>query len=531
MAKAELAETAGEVPASVRDPGTEPPLADLRKITKRFPGVLAIDQVDFDVRRGEVHVLFGENGAGKSTLTNIVAGTYPADAGEFYFQGQRITHLTPYQARSAGISPVFQEFSLVPELTVRENLFLGREQVRGGVLRKGEMRSKAGRLLADLDFDLNASDYVRDLPRAKQQMVEIAKALLQNVQLLILDEPTSSLTERETAKLFDLIRRLKNGGVGIIYVSHRMAEIKEVGDRVTVLRDGKKIATVTGTDVTDTQLVEMMTGRKIDVLFPHVDHRPGDVVLEVKNMSLPDRRLSDVSIQLRAGEITGVAGLVGCGKSELARAIFGLERISEGEIVHLGQRITRPNPAKMLARSLCYFPSDRVAEGLAMPRPVRENASMASLTLAAFSRYKLLRRRNERIEVKRVAEQLQLRPPNIERVVGSLSGGNRQKVMLMRGLTRPTRVYLFDEPTVGIDVGAKTEVYELMKQLAEGGAVVMLISSELNEVLNLSNRVYVMHEGRLVAELAGEAITEMNVLASFFEHDKGTAQNQAADDA
>lgn len=502
------------------EPGTLPFLAELKSITKRFPGVVALDDVDFNLRRGEVHVLFGENGAGKSTLTNIIAGTYPPDRGSFYFEGREVAHQSPYSARRAGISPVFQEFSLAPNLTVEENLFLGREQVRLGVLHKTEMRAKAREMLADLGFDLEANAIVGELTRAQQQMVEIAKALLRDVKLLILDEPTSSLTERETTRLFELIDRLKRERVGILYVSHRMSEIKQVGDRVTVLRDGKKIGTVEAAKIEETQLVEMMTGRTIDVLFPKINHRPAEILLEVKNLTLTNGRLSDVSFAVHAGEIVGVAGLVGCGKSELARAVFGLERVAVGEIVLEGAHIPQPTPAMMLGRALCYFPSDRLAEGLALPRPVRENVTMAALDLPAFSRFRWLRRARERAEVKKLVEDLRIRPPLMERTIDFLSGGNRQKVMLARGLTRDTRVFLFDEPTVGIDIGAKSEVYELMKNLAEAGAAVLLISSELPEVLNLANRVYVMHRCKIVAELVGIEITEQAVLSSFFERDE-----------
>ena len=492
------------------------PLLAMAGITKRFPGVVALDDVDFDVRRGEVHVLFGENGAGKSTLINIVAGTYPQDDGDMIFDGRRITHLTPHQSRLAGISPVFQEFSLAPDLTVEENLFLGREQARWGVLRKGAMRARAREVLGDLGFDLRAGARVGQLMRAQQQMTEIAKALLQDLKLFILDEPTASLTERETNKLFALIERLKGEGVGIIYVSHRINEIRRVGDRVTVLRDGRKIDTVQASNVEETQLVEMMTGRKIDALFPDIAAKAGEPMLEVRNLSTTDGRLADVSFEVHAGEIVGVAGLVGCGKSELARAVFGLDKFSVGELNILGKSVPHPTPTRMLKRGVCYFPSDRVAEGLALSRPVRENASVAALDLPDFTRWRFIRRRQERAAIKRIVDELRVRPPHIERSVDQLSGGNRQKVMLARGLTRDIRIFLFDEPTVGIDVGAKTEVYQFLGELTKQGAAVLLISSELPEVVNLAHRVYVMHEGRIVNHLEGEGITEEAVLASFF---------------
>jgi ribose transport system ATP-binding protein len=425
--------------------------------------------------------------------------------------------LTPHRARQLGISPVFQEFSLAPDLTIAENLFLGHEEASLGFLKKGPMREQAVRLLGELGFALNPRARIRDLSRAHQQMVEIAKALLHKVQLLILDEPTASLTESETVKLFALVARLKSQGAGIIYVSHRMAEIHQLADRITVLRDGRKIGTVGAHEVSEGRLVEMMTGRKIEVLFPKVNHRPAAVALEVKDLSLAGGTVDQVSLTVRKGEIVGVAGLVGCGKSELARAVFGLETITGGSIRVGGETADRLTPRAALQRRICYFPSDRVAEGLALVRPIRENASMAALDLPAFQRTGMLRRGTEKSTIQAIVDRLRLRPPQIEREVGNLSGGNRQKVMLARGLTRDTEIFLFDEPTVGIDVGAKVEVYEFMKDLAEKGAAILLVSSELPEVLHLSSRLYVMHRGRMVAELTGDAINEERVLASFFD--------------
>jgi len=510
------------VPASVENAPPAVPAAcgelllKLAGISKSFPGVVALDGVDFDLRHGEVHVLFGENGAGKSTLINIIAGTYPADAGSFQYQGQDIARLTPHEARVIGISPVFQEFSLVPDLTVEQNLFLGRELTAGGLLNRAAMRARARSIIRDLGFALDPDRKVRDLSRAHQQMVEIAKAFLTEVRLLILDEPTASLTEAEAAKLFSLIAKLKAAGAGIIYVSHRMREITAIADRITVLRDGRKIRTVAAGEVSETELVELMTGRKIEVLFPQIEFRPRETLLEVEHLTLANRSVNDVSLHARAGEITGIAGLVGCGKSEIIRAVFGLETITAGTIRVGGEAVAHPTPAGLLRRGLCYFPSDRVAEGLALARPVRENASMAALDLPAFSRAKVLQRRSERRVVQSIVERLRLHPPQIERPVANLSGGNRQKVLLARGLTRDIKVFLFDEPTVGVDVGAKAEVYELMKTLVASGVAIVLVSSELPEVMHLSRRLYVMHRSRIVAELTGKDINEPKVLSYFF---------------
>jgi ribose transport system ATP-binding protein len=491
-------------------------LLDLSNISKRFPGVVALDSVDFDLRRGEVHALFGENGAGKSTLINIIAGMFPLDTGIFRFQGKAIARLTPHGARAIGISPVFQEFSLVPEMTVEENLFLGRELSAGGFLDRRAMRARAQAIVRELDFGLQPDSKVSQLSRAHKQMVEIAKAFLIDVRLLILDEPTASLTDSEAAKLFVLIDKLKASGVGIVYVSHRIKEIKQIADRVTVLRDGRKIRTVSAGDVSQNGLVELMTGRKIGVLFPKIEPRPGQTLLEVEHVTLTDQSVNGVSFYARAGEITGIAGLVGCGKSEIIRAIFGLKPISSGAIRVRGADVTSPTPARMMQRGVCYFPSDRAAEGLALVRPVRENISMAALDLPGFSRHQILQRRSERRIVQGIVETLSLRPPRIERTVASFSGGNRQKILLARGLTRDISVFLFDEPTVGIDAGAKVEIYELMSALLAIGGAIVLVSSDLQEVLHLSHRLYVMHRSRVVAELSGVDIREPAVLSHFF---------------
>jgi ribose transport system ATP-binding protein len=486
-------------------------------ISKRFPGVLALHHIDFDVAHGEVHVLFGENGAGKSTLINIIAGTYAPDAGRLVYGGQELRQLSPHHARSIGISPVFQEFSLVPDLTVQQNLSLGREISHLGFLNVKKMRERAERVLAELGFDLDPRKPVRELSRAHQQMVEIAKALLSKVRLLILDEPTASLTERETQRLFTLVERLRSDNVGIIYVSHRMREIKQLADRITVLRDGRLVGVRRSSEVSEGELLEMMTGRKIERLFPAIIHKPGQVAIETKGLTVSGGAVTEVDFVARAGEITGIAGLVGCGKSELIRAIYGLEPILVGSVEIAGKPCHSISPALSLERGVSYFPADRVSEGLALVRSIRENISLVALRLMPFSRGGFLRRRAERSVARKIVDRLQLRPSNTERAVAQLSGGNRQKVMLARGLTRDFRVFLFDEPTVGIDVGAKVEVYNFMTKLVEAGAAVVLVSSELPEVLHLSNRLYVMHNGRIVAELTGNELTEQNILARFFE--------------
>lgn len=491
-------------------------LLRLTGIVKNFPGIRALDGVDFDLRSGEVHVLFGENGAGKSTIINIIAGTFAPDSGTYEFDGEQITGLTPITARQRGIQPVFQEFSLIPELTVVQNIFLGRELTRWGMLDNISMRAKTVEIIERLQFNLDPDAKVGGLSRACQQMVEIVKAMLKDVRILILDEPTASLTDAEAERLFTLVDQLRRDGVAIIYVSHRMKEIARLADRITVLRDGKRISTVKQSEVTDSELITLMTGREIGLLFPEIKQHPGRVVLEIDQISTAGGQVKNASIHARAGEIVGIAGLVGCGKSELIRAVYGLDNVTSGCIRYNGTVLPKISPRQSLQSGLCYFPSDRAREGLALTRSIRENGSMAALDEATFARNGLLRCHHEKTVIQAVMDQLHLRPPSIERQVGNLSGGNRQKVLLARGNTRPMTVFLFDEPTVGIDVGAKLEVYEMMRQLVDEGKTVILVSSELSEVMGLSNRIYVMHDGQVVAHIQREDFSEAAILAHFF---------------
>jgi ribose transport system ATP-binding protein len=493
------------------------PLLELRGVSKWFPGVQALDHVDLDLQSGEIHVLFGENGAGKSTLINIVAGALRPDAGEVLLRGQPAALRSVHDARQRGISAVFQEFSLVPDLTVEENLFLGAEPMAGPFVNAPTVHRRAEETLARLGFALDPRARVNRLSRGEQQMVEIAKALRSNLSLLILDEPTAALTDREAQRLFELMRECKQQGVGIIYITHRMREIHQVGDRITVLRDGRRVATLAARDASDEKLVELMTGRKIEAFFPHVVQRPGDLLLSVNGLTTGPL-VRDVSLTVSAGEIVGIAGLIGSGKSEVGRAIFGLEPVTAGTIQFRGARVVRPSPRAMLAAGLVYLPPDRRTEGLLLERSVRENIALAALPLPEFSRSGFLARRRERGICAVLAERLRITPPRIERAVTYFSGGNQQKVVLAKGLTRKPRLFILDEPTTGVDVGAKAEVYGLMKDLVEReGAGILLISSDLPEILHLTSRAYVMYRGRIRAELKGAEITEQAVLSHFFE--------------
>lgn len=477
----------------------------------------ALSSVDFDLRAGEVHVLFGENGAGKSTLINIIAGSFPPDQGTVVLRGQPIRLHSPHHARQLGINAVFQEFSLVPTLSVQDNLYLGREHRRAGILDKRAIARGAVATLNLLQFNLDPRARVGNLSRAEQQMVEIAKAIQGEPSILILDEPTASLTENEANRLFEVIERLKAKGLGIIYITHRMQEIRRIADRITVLRDGQRVATVEAGGISESRLVELMTGRAIEALYPTIAHQPGSLMLQTNGLTLANGRVRDVSIEVRAGEVVGLAGLVGSGKSEIGRAVYGLEPIARGSVAIAGQVVSRPAPRTMLERGVVYVPPDRRVEGLVASRPVRENMSLAALNLPAFSRAGIVRRVQERNVIREVAQRLNLRPLNIERQVAAFSGGNQQKVVLGRGLTRDVRLFIFDEPTTGVDVGAKAEIYGHIKELCERGAAVLLISSDLPEILHLSNRAYVMHRGQVRAELIGPELTEEAVLANFFD--------------
>ena len=511
--------------ASPESPSSGDVILKMDNISKQFPGTLALDSVTMDVRAGEVHVLFGENGAGKSTMIQIIAGVYRQTAGSIYFKGEKISIHSVQHARDLGMSAVFQEFSLVPELSVEDNLFLGAELTRGPFLRKSALRKQARETLDRLGFPINPSRIVQYLSRAEQQMVEIAKAFRTKPSIMIFDEPTASLTERETERLFQLIEQLQTEGIGIIYITHRMNEIKRIGDRITVLRDGKYVDTIPVEEASDQKLVELMTGRVIEQIFPAIKKSAGEQILNIENLNITgDNAVNNASINVCRGEVVGLAGLVGSGKSSIGRACFGLEQIVEGKITYDGDvvfdraaRVNKLGPRPMLDRGLYYLPSNRRAEGLVMLQNVRENLSLASLLLPAFSNMFFLKKRSERAEAKKVARRLDLNPPNIERNLEHFSGGNQQKVMVGKCLVRDVKLFVFDEPTVGVDVGARVSIYEFIRELCEAGAGILLISSDLPEILHLTHRTYIMYRGSVRAELDKSEINEASVLNHFFE--------------
>lgn len=485
-------------------------------ITKRFPGVLALDGVDFEIHAGEVHALVGENGAGKSTLVKVLAGSFPPDAGTISLDGRELTIRSPSHARAAGISIVFQELSLVPQMTVAENLFLGREEAALGLLRRRAMVDRARQALENIGASsIPPLASVRTLSPAARYLVEFAKATLAQFTILLLDEPTASLTSQEAERLFRVVDRFRAEGKGIVYITHRLEELGRVGDRVTVFRDGRKVATLPARDASQEILIKYMTGREVQEVFPPLRGAGGDVVLRARRISTASG-LRNVDLDLCAGEILGIGGLIGCGKSELGRALFGLEKVTAGTVELFGQTVPAKalRPDALIPRGVMYFPADRRGEGLVLNRPVIENVTLASLS--SFERGGLLQKAAERNAVMRLIERVRLRPAQPSARMAVLSGGNQQKVMLMKGLVRAVRIYLFDEPTQGIDIGAKAEIYQFLHRLAADGAAVLFITSDILELLNTCHRMMILYRGQVSAALMHDDATEERVLRHYF---------------
>jgi ribose transport system ATP-binding protein len=488
------------------------PALVLRGIRKAFPGVVALDGVDFELAAGEVHVLLGENGAGKSTLMKIISGAVARDAGDIEINGQPAAINGPREAQALGVGIIYQEFNLIPHLTAGENILLGREPALApGVINQRKLMRIAQEQLDALGVAIDARAIVSRLSVAQQQMVEVAKALSLDARVLIMDEPTSALTAQEIHELFAAIRRLKARGVAIVYISHRMEELFAIGDRVTVLRDGRYVGTRRIGETKMAELVRMMVGRDLKDQFPKQRATVGDEVLRVERLQR-NGVLHDISFALRRGEVVGLAGLMGSGRTELARAIFGADAIDGGKVFVRGEQKAITSPRTAIDLGLGLLTEDRKQQGLVLVLSVRENVCLPSV--GRWSRAGVVQTQREADATEQRIRELRIKTPSALQRVVNLSGGNQQKVVLAKWLCTDADILIFDEPTRGIDVGAKVEIYQLMNQLAARGAAILMISSELPEILGMSDRILVMHAGRITGEFAASDATQEKLLAA-----------------
>ena len=483
----------------------------MQHITKRFPGVLALDDVSLSVRKGEVHALLGENGAGKSTLMKILSGAYQKDEGDILIEGQPVQIRSSSDAKALGISIIYQELNLIEQLTVAENIFMGDPIMRNPAMVNWQaMTRKAQDLLDELGIDINARSLIRNLGVAHKQMVEVAKALSIQSRILIMDEPTAPLTSREIDTLFATIRMLKARGVSIIYISHRLEEVKDICDRATIMRDGRNVAVVEVADTSIDEIIRYMVGRKLEEKFPKIHIPLGEELFRVENISA-GKLVRDVSFSVKSGEILGIAGLVGAGRTETARAIFGMDKKLSGQVYVAGKPVTIERPLDAIRAGIGFVTEDRKEEGLVLTMNVGNNITLA--TLKEFMSMGKLNLSRERGMVKEYIGKLNIKTPSHLQIARNLSGGNQQKVVLAKWLLSKSRVFIFDEPTRGIDVGAKIEVYNIINELISSGAAVIMISSELPEIMGMSDRVAVMHQGRITGILPNDnTLTQETIL-------------------
>ncbi|ABS47318.1 MULTISPECIES: sugar ABC transporter ATP-binding protein [Yersinia pseudotuberculosis complex] len=486
------------------------PLLEMRNITKSFGKFQALKGVDLTVFSGEIHALMGENGAGKSTLMKILAGAYTTTSGEILIEGRPWSIKGPKDALNAGISLIYQEMQLAPNLTVAENIFLGSELSRGGLVQRKEMVMQTQAVIDRLGAQFKASDLVMGLTIAEQQQVEIARALHRNSRILVMDEPTAALSTRETHRLFELILRLRDEGMAIIYISHRMAEVYELSDRVSVLRDGQYVGSLMRANLNANELVRMMVGRPLSDLFNKERDIPlGHLRLNVHHLT-DGAKVQAVSLQVRSGEIVGLAGLVGAGRSELAQLIFGVRKATGGTIEIDGVPLVIHSPREAIRHGIGFLTENRKEQGLFLELAAQDNITMATLERDAC--YGLLDRKKARAISDDAINRLNIRVPHAQVRAGGLSGGNQQKLLISRWVAISPRILILDEPTRGVDVGAKSEIYRIMSQMAREGVAILMISSELPEVVGMSDRVYVMHEGRIAGELHHDDITQENIM-------------------
>lgn len=484
-------------------------ILELKHISKQYTGVKALDDVSISFRRGEVHALMGENGAGKSTLIKTLSGAIQPNDGEIVFEGTTHTHMEPHQAMELGIHVIYQEFNMMPELSVAENIFMG-QQLGGGVLfNKSITEERAQKILDGMHVKINAKETVKNLSVANMQLVEIAKALTRDVKVLVMDEPTAPLTDAEVETLFEIVQMLKSKGVTIIYISHRIAEVFQISDRVSVLRDGRFIKTVMTNDVDRDELIRLMVGREVSDTYPKRDFAPGEVVLELRDVC--GNGVENVSFAVRSGEIFGLSGLVGAGRTETMRMIFGADPIDSGEVLLNGQPVHPKHPAEAVKLGIGLIPEDRKQQGLLLDLPIFTNISMA--TMRDISHFTVVNSRAEKENVNRLVEAVTIKTPSIAQLVRNLSGGNQQKVVLAKWLAANCKVLIFDEPTRGIDVGARHEIYKLMNELCRQGIAIVMISSDMEEILGMSDRIMVLCEGHQAGILEREAFSQETILS------------------
>ncbi|MEN8078546.1 sugar ABC transporter ATP-binding protein [Clostridioides difficile] len=484
-------------------------LLQMSDIHKRFPGVYALKGINLSVRKGEIHGLLGENGAGKSTLMKVLGGVHKQDQGVVYIDGKDVGEINPKKATELGIAFVHQELNLSEPLSVAENMYMGRLPYKNeklGIVDKKKLHEDATKILEMLKINLKSTDLVATLPTAKKQMIEIAKAISQNAKIIILDEPTTSLADNDVNTLFRIMRDLKSKGVALIYISHRLKEIFEICDRATVMRDGQYIGECDAKKVSQKELIKMMVGRELKDLYPKQQIEIGEKILEVKNLSDNDGRVKNVSFHAKRGEILGISGLVGAGRTEVVRLLFGADKMASGEIFINGEKVNIKSPNDAISKGICLITEDRKKQGLCLPLSVADNINITNLGKEVL----------KHTELRKTAEDyrksLNIKTSSIDTVVGTLSGGNQQKVVIAKWLNTDSEIFIFDEPTKGIDVGAKAEIYNMMNELAKQGKSIIIISSELPEVLGMSDRVYVMCEGKITGEVTGNDCNQEKIM-------------------
>ncbi len=496
-------------------------IVSMEHISKSFPGVKALEDVNLELRSGEVMALLGENGAGKSTLMKILSGVYTRDSGILHIFGKEYGNLTPKEAQEAGVAIIHQELNMCRHLSVAENMFLGRELIGKIMLNNNEMESEAQKYLDELGVSISPKQTVGDLPLAKQQMIEIAKALSVHAKVLIMDEPTSSLTSREIAELFRIICKLKEQGCGIIYISHRLEELSHIADRVTIMRDGQYITSGNFKDFTMDEIIQNMVGREIKEKFPRVQCEKGRKIFEVKNLNA-GRLVRDINFSLYQGEIVGFAGLMGAGRTETTRAVFGVDPKASGQIYLNGEEVKIGCPADAIKAGIVLAPEDRKKDGLCTKLSIRDNLTLPNLDIVC-NKAGIINKKAEEALCNKAVDDLSIKTPNVEVDANTLSGGNQQKVVVGKWLVRNSKVVIFDEPTRGIDVGAKVEIYNLMNKLKQQGIAVMFISSEMPEVMGIADRIIIMCDGKITGELMSKDATQNQILtyATTFENKIG----------